>query len=100
MQKCEFSLTEITLLKSRICCRTPFLENTFEDLLLYAVFNIQVVNVEVFHKQVKYEPVKKPGLTLNVTFTRPEVAIVVDKKRKRWGIYTSLLSEFQSLRKT
>ena len=61
MQKCEFNSTEITLLygyssvnMQHICSRTPFLENTAEELLQYTVFNIEVINVEVLHKQVKY----------------------------------------------
>ena len=59
MQKCEF--TEITLLygyssvnMQHICCKTSFLENTSGELLLYTVFNIEVINVEVLHQQVKY----------------------------------------------
>ena len=46
MLKCEFNSTEITLLygyssksMKHICSRTPFLENTFEELILYTVFN-------------------------------------------------------------
>ena len=53
--------TEILLLygyssknKKHICSRTPFLENTSGELILYTVFNIEVINVEVLHKQVKY----------------------------------------------
>ena len=62
MQKCEFNSTEITLLygysskkMKHICSRTPFLENTSAgELILYTVFNIEVINVEVLHKQIKY----------------------------------------------
>ena len=61
MQKCEFSSTEITLLHGyssvkmqHICSRTPLLENTSGELLLYTVFIIEVMSVEVLHKQVKY----------------------------------------------
>ena len=60
MQKCEFNSTEIPLLyryssvnMQQICSRTPILENTYRELLLYTVFNIEVINVEVL-KQVKY----------------------------------------------
>ena len=28
----------------------PFLENTSEELILYNLFNIEVINVEVLHK--------------------------------------------------
>ena len=65
-----------------ICSRTLFLENTSGKLILYTVFNIDVINVEVVHKQVKYWAGKKPRLTLNVIFARPEAAIAVDKPRK------------------
>ena len=61
MQKCEFNSTEITLLygyssknMKHICSRTPFLENTVGELILYTVFNIDVINVGVLHKQVKH----------------------------------------------
>ena len=47
MQKYEFNSTEITLLyeyssKSMkyICSRTPFLNNTSGELILYTVFNV------------------------------------------------------------
>ena len=57
MQTCEFNSTEITLLygyssknMKHICSRMPFLENTSEELILYNVFNIEVINVEVLHK--------------------------------------------------
>ena len=93
MQKCELNSTEITLLYGyysaniqHICSKTPFLENTSRKLLLYTIFNIDVINVEVLHKQVKYYTGIKPCLTLNVIFARPDI----------WGIYTSLVSELQS----
>ena len=45
MQKCEFNSTEITVLygsssvnMQHICSRTPFLENTSGELLLYTDF--------------------------------------------------------------
>ena len=60
MQKCELNSTEITLLSGycsvnmqHICSRTPLLENTSGELL-YTLFIIEVTNVEVLHKQVKY----------------------------------------------
>ena len=60
MQKCDFNLTEITLLYGyysvnilHICSRTPFLDKTSGKLLLYIVLNIEVINVEVLFKQVK-----------------------------------------------
>ena len=47
MQKCEFNSTEITPLfgyssvnMQHICSRTPFLENTSGELILYTIFNI------------------------------------------------------------
>ena len=56
-----FNSTEITVLywyssvnMQHICSRTPFLENTSEELILCTAFNIEVINVEVLHKQVKY----------------------------------------------
>ena len=59
MQKCEFNSTEITLLygfssksMKHICSRTPCLENTPGELILYTVFNIEVITVEVLHKQI------------------------------------------------
>ena len=62
MQKCKFSSTEITLLygyssvnMQHVLSRIPFLENTSDELLLYTVFNKEVINVEVLHKQVKYQ---------------------------------------------
>ena len=61
MQKREFNSTEITLLYGyssanlqHICSRTPFSENTYGELLLYTVFIIEVINVEVLQKQVKF----------------------------------------------
>ena len=61
MQKCEFNSTEITFLYGyssvnieHIYRRAPFLENTSGELLLYTVFIIEVIKVEVLHKQVKY----------------------------------------------
>ena len=61
MQKCEFNSTEITLLYKcfsvniqQIYSRAPFLENASGGLLLHTVFNREVINVEVLHKQVKY----------------------------------------------
>ena len=61
MQKCGFNSTEITLLygyssanMQHISSRTPFLENRFGELLLYTVFIIEIINVEVLHNQVKY----------------------------------------------
>ena len=61
MQKCEFNSTEITLMygysfvnMQYICSRTRLLENTSGELLLYTVFIIEVMFVEVLHKQVKY----------------------------------------------
>ena len=61
MQKCEFNSTEITLWYGyssvniqHICSRTPLLENTSGELLLYIVFIIEIINVEVLHKQVNY----------------------------------------------
>ena len=61
MQKCEFNSTEITLMygysfvnMQYIRSRTPLLENTSGELLLYTVFIIEVMSVEVLHKQVKY----------------------------------------------
>ena len=61
MQKCEFNSTEITLLygyssvnMQHICIRMPSRENTSGKLLLYTISNIEDINVEVLHKQVKY----------------------------------------------
>ena len=93
MQKCQFNSTEITLLygyssvtMQHICSRTPFLENASGELLLYTVFIIEVINLEVLHKQVKYQAGKKTCLNLNVIFARSEAAIVVDKTLKRSGV--------------
>ena len=101
-QKCEFDSTEITPLygyssinMQHICSRTPLLENTSGELRLYTVFIIEVINVEALHKQVKYEAGKKPCLSLNVIFARPEAVIVGG-----WAIYRSLVSGLQSLCKT
>ena len=73
---------------SKNSSRTPFLENTSGEIILCTVFNIELINLEVFHKQVKI-----PCLTLNVIFARPEAAIVVDKTRKRSEVYVRLVSE-------
>ena len=61
MQKCEFNSTEITLMygysfvnMQYIRSRTRLLENTSGELLLYTVFIIEVMSVEVLHKQVKF----------------------------------------------
>ena len=61
MQKCEFNSTEMTHLygyssvnMQHICSRTPLLGSTSGEFLLYTVFIIEVINVEVLHKQVKY----------------------------------------------
>ena len=79
MQKCEFNSTKITLLYGHysgniqhICSKTPVLENTSGKLLLCTIFNIDVINVEVLHKQVKCYTGIKPCLTLNEIFIRPE----------------------------
>ena len=60
MRKCEFNSTEIILryeysvkYMKHICSRTPFLETTSAELILYTVFNIEVINIEILHKQVK-----------------------------------------------
>ena len=57
MQKCDFNFIEITLLRGyssvnmlHICSRTPFLENTSGELLLYIVLNIEAINIEVLSK--------------------------------------------------
>ena len=49
MQKCDLNFIEITLLQVyssinmlHIWSRTPFLENTYGELLLYIVLNIKV----------------------------------------------------------
>ena len=97
MQKCKFNSTEITLLygyssvnMQHVLSRIPFLENTSDELLLNTVFNKEVINAEVLHKQAKYQARKTPRLTLNLTFSRSEVAIAVDKTRKRSGVYVRL----------
>ena len=60
MQEHGFNFTEITLL--HCCCSvhtqhissmTSFLESPSEELLLYIVLNIEIVNVEVISKKVK-----------------------------------------------
>ena len=52
MQMCDFNqYSSVNML--RICSRTPLLENTSGELLLYIILNIEVVNVEVLFKQVK-----------------------------------------------
>ena len=60
MQKCGFNFPEITLLHgyssanvTHTCSRTPFIENTSGELLLYIVLNIEAINVEVLFKHVK-----------------------------------------------
>ena len=60
MQKYYFSFIEITLLDGyssanmlHICSRTPFLESTSGELLLYIVLNIEVTNIEIISKHVK-----------------------------------------------
>ena len=43
MQKCDFNqYSSVNML--HICSRTPFLENTFGELLLYIALNIEVIN--------------------------------------------------------
>ena len=49
MQKCDFNFIEIPLLHvyssiniPHICSRMPFLENTYGELPLYIVLNIEV----------------------------------------------------------
>ena len=49
MRKCDFNFIEIPLLRVyssinmlHICSRTRFLENTYGELLLYIVLNIEV----------------------------------------------------------
>ena len=61
MPKCEFNSTEIALLYGyssenikHICSRVPFLEDISVELILYTVFNIEVINVETLRQQVKY----------------------------------------------
>ena len=61
MQKCEFNSTEVTFLYGyssvnieHIYSRAPFLESTSGELLLYTVFIIEVIKLEVLHKHVKY----------------------------------------------
>ena len=57
MQKSEFNSSEITLLygyssknMKHICSKTPLLENTSGELILYNAFNIELTTVEVLHK--------------------------------------------------
>ena len=59
IQKCDFSFLENTLRHGyssvnmpHICNRTPFSENSYEELHLYIVLNTEVIN-EVLSKQVK-----------------------------------------------
>ena len=61
MQKCEFNSAEIIFLygysslnMQHICSRTPSLENTSGELILYTVFNIEVINVVALHNKAKY----------------------------------------------
>ena len=79
MQKCDFSFIEITPLSGYSSVnilhssRMSFLENTTEELLLYIVLNIEVINVEVLPKQVKsclknISILKTPCLTSYVIF--------------------------------
>ena len=72
-----------------LCKYATYLQQnaSFRELLLYTVFIIEVTNVEVLHKQVKYLAGKKHCLTLNVIFAGTEAVIVVDKTRKRSGVY-------------
>ena len=52
MQKCDFNqYSSVNML--HIWSRTPFLENTFAEMLLHNVLNIEVINIEVLSKQVK-----------------------------------------------
>ena len=52
MQKCDFNqYWSVNMLN--ICSRTPFLENTFGELLLHIVLNIEVINIGVLSKQAK-----------------------------------------------
>ena len=51
MQKCDFNQYS-SVNRLHICSRTPFLENTFGELLLHSVLNIEVINIEVFSKKV------------------------------------------------
>ena len=51
MRKCEFNSEHSAKYMKHICSRTPFLETTSAELILYTVFNIEVINIEVLHKQ-------------------------------------------------
>ena len=52
MQKFDFNqYSSVNML--HICSRTPFLESTSGELLLYIVLNIEVIKVEVLSKQIK-----------------------------------------------
>ena len=111
---CDFSVTEITLLHVyssinilHICSRTPFLESTYGDLLLYIVLNVEVRKSKHGSKYVgkKLFEIHFKIITTFSNFTRDfrsvakyqfsEAVVVVDKMRKR-GIYTSLVPELQS----
>ena len=67
----------------------PFLENTSEELILYNVFNMQVINVEVLHKTLS-------NFKRDFRVARSRIW----NTKEEWGIYTSLVSELQSLRRT
>ena len=49
MQKCDFN-QHSSVNTLQICSRTPFLGNTFGELLLHIVLNIKVINIEVLSK--------------------------------------------------
>ena len=52
MQKRDFNqYSSVNML--HICSKTPFLENTFEELLLHIILSIEVINIEVLSKLVK-----------------------------------------------
>ena len=52
MKECDFNqYSSVNML--HICSKTPFLENTFGELLLHIVLNIEVINIEVLSKRVK-----------------------------------------------
>ena len=52
MKECDFNqYSSVNML--HICSKTPFLENTFGELLLHIVLNIEVINIEVLSQQVK-----------------------------------------------
>ena len=52
MKECDFNqYSSVNMLN--ICSKTPFLENTFGELLLHIVLNIEVINIEVLSKRVK-----------------------------------------------